>query len=66
MPVSYTSCLCPFFRLKNYYYIIVYLANNFTEPHLPGRKRLRSKDEDDGYSPGMFRKILFYYENFDS
>lgn len=25
--------------------------NNFMEPHLPGRKRLRSKEEDDAYSP---------------
>lgn len=28
------------------------------EPHVPGRKRLRSKDVDDAYSPGMFYKIV--------
>ncbi|XP_054002994.1 maternal embryonic leucine zipper kinase-like [Hylaeus anthracinus] len=26
-------------------------ANDFTEPHIPGRKRLRSKEPDDIYSP---------------
>lgn len=29
-------------------------ANDFTEPHIPPRKRLRSKDTDDALSPGEF------------
>ncbi|XP_043516246.1 maternal embryonic leucine zipper kinase-like [Frieseomelitta varia] len=32
-------------------------TNDFTEPHLPGRKRLRSKDEDDGYSPVPTKRV---------
>ncbi|KAK1134826.1 hypothetical protein K0M31_007597 [Melipona bicolor] len=32
-------------------------TNDFTEPHLPGRKRLRSKNEDDGYSPVPTKRV---------
>lgn len=43
------------------YCIVFYIANDFMEPHLPGRKRLRSKEGDDVYSPGMFHKITFIF-----
>lgn len=43
--------------ISNYYCIIFHVVNNFMEPYLPGRKRLRSKDGDDICSPGMFYKL---------
>lgn len=49
----YILCKC--------YCIVFYIANDFMEPHLPGRKRLRSKEGDDVYSPGMFHKITFIF-----
>nr|XP_012134964.1 PREDICTED: maternal embryonic leucine zipper kinase-like isoform X1 [Megachile rotundata] len=32
-------------------------ANNFMEPHVPGRKRLRSKEVDDAYSPVPAKRV---------
>ncbi|XP_016921262.1 maternal embryonic leucine zipper kinase-like [Apis cerana] len=32
-------------------------TNSFMEPHLPGRKRLRSKEEDDACSPVPIKRI---------
>ncbi|XP_029046965.1 maternal embryonic leucine zipper kinase-like [Osmia bicornis bicornis] len=32
-------------------------ADNFMEPHVPGRKRLRSKDVDDAYSPVPAKRV---------